>query len=46
MHSGLTTDKKFFVLVKDCNDVTPKFSLDKFVGSIDENLSPDEFLER
>lgn len=33
MHSGLTADRKFFVLVRDCNDVTPQFSLDKFVGS-------------
>lgn len=46
MHSGLTSDKKFFVLVKDCNDAIPVFKLDKFIGSIDENISPDEFLEK
>lgn len=46
MHSGLTADKKFFALVQDCNDAIPVFTLDKFVGSIDENIQPDEFLER
>lgn len=46
MHTGLTSDKKFFVFVTDCNDAIPVFTLDKFIGLIDENVGPDEFLER
>jgi hypothetical protein len=46
MHSGITSDKKFHIHVIDQNDEVPKFAVDFFTGTMEEELSPDDFLRK
>ncbi|CAD6190829.1 unnamed protein product [Caenorhabditis auriculariae] len=43
--SEVTATKIFTVLVEDVNDVVPQFTVDLFTGTIDEELTPQEYLE-
>lgn len=46
MHSMIATDKKLHVLVKDKNDGIPRFPVDRFTGTVLEEITPEEYLER
>lgn len=46
MLSLATSEKHFYITVKDENDVVPKFTVDQFTGTIDEELSPTEYMDR
>ncbi|CAB3408176.1 unnamed protein product [Caenorhabditis bovis] len=44
--SQVTSTKTFVVEVRDVNDVVPQFTVDLFTGTIDEELTPNEYLEK
>ncbi|KAK0427455.1 hypothetical protein QR680_010234 [Steinernema hermaphroditum] len=44
MRTQVTSDKQFNVIVRDINDAVPRFTVDRFTGTIDEELTPAEFL--
>ncbi|MCP9264161.1 Cadherin domain protein [Dirofilaria immitis] len=44
MRSLITSDKQFRVVVQDKNDVVPRFTVDLYTGSIEEEQTPTEFL--
>lgn len=46
MRSLITSDKQFHVIVRDKNDVVPRFTVDLFTGTIEEEQTPTEFLAR
>ncbi|KAK6051645.1 cadherin domain protein [Cooperia oncophora] len=46
VNSHVSSSRSFTVLVKDVNDVVPQFTVDLFTGTIDEELTPAEYLER
>lgn len=46
MRNGLSKDKTVFVRVRDKNDNVPKFSLDKFIGQIEEEKEPAAFNDK
>ncbi|CAI5439270.1 unnamed protein product [Caenorhabditis angaria] len=43
--SQVASRKTFVVEVQDVNDVVPQFTIDHFNGNIDEELTPNEFIE-
>uniref|UniRef100_A0A915E4Z3 Cadherin domain-containing protein n=1 Tax=Ditylenchus dipsaci TaxID=166011 RepID=A0A915E4Z3_9BILA len=45
MISSATSEKHFLIHVKDRNDEVPRFTVDQFTGSIDEELSPAEYMD-
>ncbi|CAI2294435.1 unnamed protein product [Caenorhabditis sp. 36 PRJEB53466] len=46
MTSRVASTKTFVVEVKDVNDVVPQFTVDLFTGTIDEEMTPNEYLEK
>ncbi|VDK79416.1 unnamed protein product, partial [Onchocerca ochengi] len=44
MRSLITSDKQFHVVVRDKNDVVPRFTVDLYTGTIEEEQTPTEFL--
>ncbi|EGT50929.1 hypothetical protein CAEBREN_30886, partial [Caenorhabditis brenneri] len=46
MTSRVASTKTFVVEVRDVNDVVPQFTVDLFTGTIDEEMTPNEYLER
>uniref|UniRef100_A0A0N4ZYG1 Cadherin domain-containing protein n=1 Tax=Parastrongyloides trichosuri TaxID=131310 RepID=A0A0N4ZYG1_PARTI len=46
MKTQAGSDKTFYVHIKDLNDVVPKFTVDKFMGTIEEELEPEEYIEK
>ncbi|VDK82941.1 unnamed protein product [Litomosoides sigmodontis] len=46
MRSLITSDKQFYIVVRDKNDVVPRFTVDLFTGTIEEELTPKEFLTK
>ncbi|VBB34596.1 unnamed protein product [Acanthocheilonema viteae] len=46
MRSLITSDKQFHVVVHDKNDVVPRFTVDLFTGTIEEEQTPTEFLTK
>uniref|UniRef100_A0A1I8AAX7 Cadherin n=1 Tax=Steinernema glaseri TaxID=37863 RepID=A0A1I8AAX7_9BILA len=46
MRTQVTSDKQFNVIVRDMNDAVPRFTVDRFTGTIDEELTPAEFLAK
>uniref|UniRef100_A0A1I7UMB3 Cadherin domain protein n=1 Tax=Caenorhabditis tropicalis TaxID=1561998 RepID=A0A1I7UMB3_9PELO len=46
MTSRVASTKSFVVEVRDVNDVVPQFTVDLFTGTIDEEMTPNEYLER
>lgn len=46
MISLATSEKHFYINVKDKNDEVPRFTVDQFVGTIDEELSPINYIAK
>ncbi|ULU14127.1 hypothetical protein L3Y34_016562 [Caenorhabditis briggsae] len=46
MTSHVASTKTFIVEVMDVNDVVPQFTVDLFTGTIDEEMTPNEYLEK
>uniref|UniRef100_A0A0N5C4L2 Cadherin domain-containing protein n=1 Tax=Strongyloides papillosus TaxID=174720 RepID=A0A0N5C4L2_STREA len=46
MKTQASSDKTFYIHIKDLNDVVPKFTVDKFMGTIEEELEPEEYLKK
>ncbi|VDN05957.1 unnamed protein product [Thelazia callipaeda] len=46
MRSLVTSDKQFHVVIQDKNDVVPRFTVDLFTGTIEEEQTPTEFLTK
>ncbi|CAG9529632.1 unnamed protein product [Cercopithifilaria johnstoni] len=46
MRSLITSDKQFHVILRDKNDVVPRFTVDLFTGTIEEEQTPTEFLTK
>lgn len=46
MLSLATSEKHFYINVKDKNDEVPKFTVDQFTGTIEEELSPTEYMDK
>uniref|UniRef100_A0A0K0E875 Cadherin n=2 Tax=Strongyloides stercoralis TaxID=6248 RepID=A0A0K0E875_STRER len=46
MKTQASSDKTFYIYIKDLNDVVPKFTVDKFMGTIEEELEPEEYLKK
>uniref|UniRef100_A0A7E4VRE3 Secreted protein n=2 Tax=Panagrellus redivivus TaxID=6233 RepID=A0A7E4VRE3_PANRE len=46
VRSQVSTNKQFTVIVKDKNDNVPRFTVDRFTGTIDEELLPAEYMDR
>uniref|UniRef100_A0A915Q7Z5 Cadherin domain-containing protein n=1 Tax=Setaria digitata TaxID=48799 RepID=A0A915Q7Z5_9BILA len=46
MRSLITSDRQFHVVVRDKNDVVPRFTVDLFTGTIEEEQTPTEFLTK
>lgn len=46
MISSASSERHFFIEIEDRNDEVPRFTVDRFIGTVDEELSPAEFLER
>jgi len=46
MTSRVASTKTFVVEVRDVNDVVPQFTVDLFTGTIDEEMTPNEHLEK
>ncbi|VDK30205.1 unnamed protein product [Anisakis simplex] len=46
MRSQVTSDKQFHIILRDKNDVVPRFTVDRFTGTIEEEQTPIEFMER
>jgi hypothetical protein len=46
MISSATSERHFHIEVEDRNDEVPRFTVDRFIGTIDEELSPAEFQDR
>ncbi|KAL3113055.1 hypothetical protein niasHT_013520 [Heterodera trifolii] len=44
--SSATAERHFHIDVLDQNDEVPRFMVDRFIGTIDEELTPAEFQER
>uniref|UniRef100_A0A1I7SAF6 Cadherin domain-containing protein n=1 Tax=Bursaphelenchus xylophilus TaxID=6326 RepID=A0A1I7SAF6_BURXY len=46
IHSMIATDRRLKVIVKDKNDGVPRFSVDKFTGTVEEEKDPDFYTDR
>ncbi|KAK5974090.1 Cadherin domain protein, partial [Trichostrongylus colubriformis] len=46
VNSLVSSSRSFTVLVKDVNDVVPQFTVDLFTGTVDEELTPEEYLQK
>ncbi|CAJ0930369.1 unnamed protein product, partial [Mesorhabditis belari] len=46
VNSQVSTSRSFTVLVDDANDGVPQFTVDLFTGTVDEELTPAEYLEK
>lgn len=46
MRSQVTSDKQFHIVVRDKNDVVPRFTVDRFTGTIEEEQTPSEFMQK
>ncbi|KAE9548545.1 hypothetical protein FO519_008238, partial [Halicephalobus sp. NKZ332] len=46
VRSQVSTNKQFTVIMKDKNDNVPRFTVDRFTGTIDEELLPVEYMEK
>ncbi|VDN35814.1 unnamed protein product [Cylicostephanus goldi] len=46
VNSHVSSSRSFVVLVQDVNDVVPQFTVDLFTGTVDEELTPAEYLEK
>lgn len=46
VNSHVSSSRSFTILVEDVNDVVPQFTVDLFTGTVDEELTPAEYLER
>ncbi|KAJ1353466.1 Cadherin- hmr-1 [Parelaphostrongylus tenuis] len=46
VNSHVSSSRSFIVLVHDVNDVVPQFTVDLFTGTVDEELTPAEYLEK
>ncbi|RCN39759.1 cadherin domain protein [Ancylostoma caninum] len=46
VNSHVSSSRSFIVLVEDVNDVVPQFTVDLFTGTVDEELTPAEYLEK
>ncbi|KJH45915.1 cadherin domain protein, partial [Dictyocaulus viviparus] len=46
VNSHVSSSKSFTVTVQDVNDVVPQFTVDLFTGTVDEELTPAEYLEK
>ncbi|EPB72826.1 cadherin domain protein [Ancylostoma ceylanicum] len=46
VNSHVSSSRSFVVLVEDVNDVVPQFTVDLFTGTVDEELTPAEYLEK
>ncbi|KAI1722266.1 cadherin domain-containing protein [Ditylenchus destructor] len=46
MISSATSEKHFHILVRDKNDEVPRFTVDQFTGTIEEELSPAEYMDK
>lgn len=42
----MSSSRSFVVLVEDVNDVVPQFTVDLFTGTVDEELTPAEYLKK
>lgn len=42
----IATDRKVSIIVNDKNDEIPRFPVDRFTGTILEELTPDEHLQK
>uniref|UniRef100_A0A158QXR6 DE-cadherin (inferred by orthology to a D. melanogaster protein) n=1 Tax=Nippostrongylus brasiliensis TaxID=27835 RepID=A0A158QXR6_NIPBR len=46
VNSHVSSSRSFTVLVEDVNDVVPQFTVDLFTGTVDEELTPAEYMEK
>lgn len=46
VNSHVSTSRTFTILVEDVNDVVPNFTVDLFTGTVDEELTPNEYMEK
>uniref|UniRef100_A0A914XSI8 Cadherin domain-containing protein n=1 Tax=Plectus sambesii TaxID=2011161 RepID=A0A914XSI8_9BILA len=46
LRSGVTTDKQLRIFLLDKNDEVPRFTVDRFTGTIDEELTPQIFAQK
>ena len=46
VRSQVSTSRQFTIIVKDKNDNVPRFTVDRFTGTIDEELLPVEYMEK
>ncbi|KAH7700358.1 CBR-HMR-1 protein, partial [Aphelenchoides avenae] len=46
MKSLVPSDKQFTIRVRDENNAVPRFTVDKFTGTIDEELTPAEYMAK
>ncbi|XGW19739.1 hypothetical protein V3C99_003519, partial [Haemonchus contortus] len=46
VNSHVSSSRVITVLVKDVNDVVPQFTVDLFTGTVDEELTPAEYMEK
>lgn len=46
MISLATSEKHFYINIRDKNDEVPRFTVDQFIGTIDEELSPIDYMAK
>ncbi|VDN56530.1 unnamed protein product [Dracunculus medinensis] len=46
MRSMVTSDKHFHIIIRDKNDAVPRFTVDRFTGTIEEEQTPSEFMSK
>lgn len=42
----VTSDKHFHIIIRDKNDAVPRFTVDRFTGTIEEEQTPSEFMSK
>jgi hypothetical protein len=42
----VTSERNFQLIVSDRNDEVPRFTVDRFIGTIDEEMTPAEYADR
>lgn len=46
MISLASSERRFHIIVRDRNDEVPRFTVDQFVGTVDEELTPADYMEK
>lgn len=46
MISSATSEKHFYINIRDKNDEVPRFTVDQFVGTIEEELLPNDYITK